>query len=476
MSMKYIRINFYICFLFAFIAVLSSPFRLKAQVKNIERQKLIEASQSGSMPLYFNLNQPAIPVAVTDTFNHKKEFYLRDGLPNFFNKVRRHKKLKIGYLGGSITRADNEYRVQSAKFIQSLYPAATMTGINAGVSGTDADLGACRLYDQLLRYHPDLIFIEFAVNGAFAPGVEGIIRQVWRFDPHIDICMVYTIYDGQQKYYQTGSVPPNIAGLEKIAEHYQIPSVHMGLYPSLLQQQNQISWRPGNTADSHKIFTSDGVHPTLLGGNIYGSAIARAFSKFKHARQSMKHALPAPLIADNWEDGTMSEPRLANFKGDWQKIIPAKDSLLNQFAGWFSYVMKASQPGSSFSFKFKGKSFGFFDIGGPEVAQLEVYVDGKRAQPVGNAGLRVRPVTTTDSAALINRFNVYCNNRYRGQFEMFNVSDGEHSVRFVISSAKANKQQILGVSQQADITAHPEKYNQTMFYLGKILVRGIVHP
>src|SRR5690606_36001811 len=104
-------------------------------------------------------------------------------------------------IGGSITQGNVCYRPQTAKYLQSMFPDVPLKAINAGVSGTGTDLGACRLQDQLLQYHPDLIFVEFAVNGAYAPGMEGIIRQIWQFDPEIDICLIYTINNGQTKIY-----------------------------------------------------------------------------------------------------------------------------------------------------------------------------------------------------------------------------------------------------------------------------------
>jgi len=37
---------------------------------------------------------------------------------------------------------------------------------------------------------------------------------------------------------------------------------------------------------------------------------------------------------------------------------------------------------------------------------------------------------------------------------------------------KADKKKILDQSQSQDITSHPEKYDRTAVYIGKILIRG----
>jgi len=95
--------------------------------QNTVQQNLIAASQAGARCFFIlkRLNGRS--------FSNPVEFKGRDGLPPFFRKLKSDKSVTIGYLGGSITRADNQYQVQSAKFIQSLFPEAKITGINAGV-------------------------------------------------------------------------------------------------------------------------------------------------------------------------------------------------------------------------------------------------------------------------------------------------------------------------------------------------------
>ena len=72
----------------------------------------------------------------------------------------------------------------------------------------------------------------------------------------------------------------------------------------------------------------------------------------------------------------------------------------------------------------------------------------------------------------MNRFNVFCNNRYRGQYQLIEVEPGEHTVSITVSPQKADKQKILGAKNTADILANPQKYDRTVFYLGKLLLRG----
>ncbi|NII27365.1 SGNH/GDSL hydrolase family protein [Pseudoflavitalea sp. X16] len=464
----------YLCLL---TAVLLSNLALaqNKSAEDTEREKLIAASQSGASPLFFDPAARDIPVIQPGDFNDLGEFVVRHGLPNFFHKAKAGKPVTIAYIGGSITQAIYGYRTRSARYIQSLFPSTPMKAINAGVSGTGTDLGSCRLQEQVLQYHPDLIFIEFAVNGAYRDGMEGMIRQIRQYDPHIDICLIYTIHGEQTKIYAAGEVPENIQGLEAITAYYNIPSIHLGMEAAMLEKADKLTWKGDSAVPGKVLFSRDGTHPLEEGGNLYAAAIARAFNAMQNKAAMVKYTLPAPLIPDNWEDAKMVAPSVAQFSKEFKKVSTAQDEKLKQFAGWFPYVMMAEQPGASFTFRFRGSMFGFFDIGGPESGQVEVRVDGKpvRVKEKGIKGSRTLEIND-QGHEVVNRFFTFCNNRYRGQYELIAVTPGEHVVTITLSAQKSDKAAILGSKQLADITANPAKYDRTVVYIGKILVRGEV--
>ncbi len=437
---------------------------------------LIEASQSGAMPLLFDV-QPKYLVTEMAAFNSDKEFYLRNGLPNFFSKInQQNPNLTIGFLGGSITKAEDQYRNQTLAFIQSLNPNAKLKGINAGVSGTGTELGACRVKEQVLKYNPDLVFIEFAVNGGSNQALEGIVRQIILNNPQTDICLIYTIAGEQYLQYAKNEVPSKIQGFEKVADYYQIPSIHMGLYPSVLAAGENLIWKSASEVGDKIVFSKDGTHPAKAGGDLYAQAIARAFRVFKNSAATSNFEIPAPLYPDNWQDGGMYAPtEIGTFSKDWESIRPLEYPHLKGFAPWFSTIYKAVAPNAGFTFKFKGTAFGFFDVGGPEVGQVLVEIDGNCAPLSRKAGNAANNLPNeTGFKCINNRFNTNCNNRYRGQFEIFEVPDGLHEVKITLSSIQADKLAILYGQDLADIQQNPDKYYQQVFYLGKILVKGTI--
>lgn len=435
----------------------------------------IAASQAGASPISFNVSDFNIPLIEPGNFNSELECNVRAGLSGFFEKVNQGKKVVVAFIGGSITQANFGYRLQTARYLEQTYPRARFQWINAGVSGTGMELGAFRLKEQVLNHQPDLIFIEFAVNGAYAAAMEGMVRQTIKKNPNIAICLLYTILNGQTAFYQKNELPPNIKRLEQIAAYYHLLSVNLGIEAANLEAAGKLIWK-GNRADKEQIlFSEDGIHPTTAGGNLYAAAIARAFKKIEAVKHLKKKELPKPLITDAWDKATMVDPSAFQvLDNGWQLMPTGTNSNLKKFSPWFSNVLTASKPGATFSFRFKGDMLGVFDIGGPEVGQLEWIIDGKpiKLNRQKEENFTYYLAVDTTATDVLNRFNSYCNDRYRGQFDVIKIPQGNHLVKITLSGQKSDKLMILPEDKRADIVKHPEKYNQTVIYLGRILLRG----
>jgi len=448
---------------------------LSAQ-ENVDRDK-IAASQSGASSIYFETAGVNIPLVEPGNFNHVQECQVRGGLPRFIAKAKTGQAIKVAFIGGSITQANFGYRLQTANYLEHTYPNAKFKWVNAGVSGTGTELGAFRIKEQVLDYRPDLIFIEFAVNGAYADGMEGMIRQAIKSNPEVEICLIYTILNGQTAFYQKNEIPQNIVGLEKVAAHYNLLSIQLGMEAASLEASGKLVWKgnPRSVSSDQLLFSEDGIHPTTAGGSLYAAAIARALAKMQTVKEPQNSSLPKPLITSAWDNATMIDPaKLDIAKNGWQLLTTAEQPNLKKFSPWFSEVLSANRPEASFSFRFKGDMIGLFDIGGPEVGQLEWLIDGKPVKLSREKQGSFIYYQTTESTTpdALNRFNAYCNNRYRGQFDVLKVPDGIHVVTVKVSAQKANKTEILPADKRADIQQNPAKYDQTVIYLGRILLRG----
>ena len=436
----------------------------------------IAESQTGSLPLRFSPDS-TYRMPFIENWQDSSETFVRKGLGKFAQKIKqKNGSLCIAFLGGSITRAHDQYRQQTLNYIQSMNPSLKITGVNAGVSGTGTDLGACRLQDQVLKYKPDLLFVEFAVNGGDFAAMEGIVRQVKMISPSTAICFIYTISGEQHKAYTAGRIPEYIIGLEKIAAHYQLPSIHMGMRAAQLESLGKLVWKSKDDVEGKTVFSKDGVHPTREGGDLYAAAIARGMKKIIGANADYNASMPIAIYGNEWEKATMLDPaQYASLTGQWQKMNTAGNSDLATYAQWFPYILKTETPSSSLCFRFSGTGFGFFDIGGPEVGQVSITVDGVPASLVRSSGSRSwvlndDPANTGKNT--LNRFNEYCFGRYRGQFELMRVKDGVHKVCYVLSNEKIDKSTFVSKTTDEDFRNNPLKYEKQTFYLGKILLLG----
>ena len=435
----------------------------------------IASSQDGASPLVYTVGTD-VPLVVTGDFRDDRECAVRFGLPNFLAKLESGEPVTVAFIGGSITQGDYCYRLQTSRFMENRWPETDFTWINAGVSGTGTDLGAFRIDEQVLAYHPDLVFVEFAVNGAYAEGMEGMLRKIIRNDPSTDICLLYSAKAGYIADYQAGKIPEEIARLDKTAEWYGIPSIHLGMEATALEKDGRLLWKGTASETGDRIlFSKDGLHPAKSGGNLYAAAIARGLEKMgQEAGPAKAHTLPEkPLYGDAWDLAGMYDPvQIAGYDGNWKPVRTLDRSELAKFSGWFDTVLTSGRKESYFYFAFEGDMFGFFDIGGPEAGQLEILVDGElvKLEKCAKHGFGYYAANDSTGSYFLNRFNRWCNNRYRGQYDVIEVPYGTHQVTVRISSEECDKRSVLPVTD--DIDAHPEKYDRSVMYLGRILLRG----
>lgn len=402
-----------------------------------------------------------VSTAQPDTLVSAKECRPRGGLPNFFEKVKAGQPVKIGYLGGSITEAIGGWRDQSLKWFQQQYPKSRIEQIAAGVGGTGSDLGVFRLKDQVLANNPDLVFVEFAVNDngkkprPIAVAMEGIVRQIWRANPQTDICFVYTLSAPMAPTLAKGYFPLSASVMETIADHYDIPSIHMGLEVVKLAEKGELifSGKPDDYPGK-LVFSADNVHPyPQTGHRLYTEALIRAFGVLAKTTTLRKPQLKEPLYPDNWENAQMVSAEQATRSPGWQVITPATDSVARKLANRFTFLLKAANPGEQLKVRFRGTHFGIYDVMGPGCGQYRVVIDGK--EPV-----------------LFPRFDGFCTYYRSNYFLLPPLPGGIHTIELTVDSQTLDKAAIL--KQRNQIITDPAQYAPKNCYAGKLLIIGEV--
>jgi hypothetical protein len=390
----------------------------------------------------------------------------RGGLPNVAAKIAAGQAIKVAYFGGSITAA-NGWRVKTLAWFQKQYPKATFSEINAAIGGTGSDLGVYRLGFDVLRFKPDLVFVEFAVNdGGSDPleihrGMEGIVRQIWQADAATDICYVYTLTGDMVKFLQDGKCPRAASAMEALADHYKIPSIHFGVeVVKRLTADTLVFKAPEKpTAEEQAaigtrvVFSHDNVHPVDAGHAIYTEVIARHMPTLL-AGTASPHVLAVPLVADNYEHaGMLSLERVKPGDG-WVKLDPASDQRAKSFGNRMPALYRAEKPGTSLSFRFKGTAVGLYDLLGPDCGQVVVIIDG-------------------GAPRTIPRIDGYCTYHRISFLRLASgLKDGEHAVDIRLDATVPDKAKILFPQNLADMEKNPDKYAGTRWYVGGLMLIG----
>jgi lysophospholipase L1-like esterase len=393
--------------------------------------------------------------AQTDSLSNTREATYRDGLPNFFNKIKKGKKVKVAYLGGSITRADKGWREQIFNWLQQAYPKALFEQVMAAIGGTGSDFGAYRLKNHVLEYKPDLVFVEFAVNDQpktaqqVKEAMEGIVRQIWKANRKTDICFVYTFHKVQLPLYLKGKFPVSATAMETIADYYKIPSICMALPAVKLIEENKMLIQ-GKAKDypDKIVFSEDGTHPFAeTGHKIYAETVIQHLKELPLVGKSRKHPRLDALMVNNLEKvGMIKMDKVEKSKG-WQLV----DSVvLNKpFASLMPPVYASTDTTDFIKINFKGSRLGLVDIIGPSSGQIVVSIDNTPPQ-------------------YINRFDDYCT-YYRMSYNLISgLSEGEHTAIIKVSPNKLDKAGIL--SKRNNTINNIQIFEKQALYIGAILI------
>ena len=148
-------------------------------------------------------------------------------LTNVLKEAEKKGKLKIGFLGGSITQGcnpslpENAYVERVTRWFKERFPKVEVEKINAGVGATGSLIGVHRVERDIIAHQPDLVFVEFAANDV-PPKVntsisyESLIRKLRLKLPEAALVEIFMTLDTRESAQEEEM---------KIAQHYKVPYV-----------------------------------------------------------------------------------------------------------------------------------------------------------------------------------------------------------------------------------------------------------
>ena len=269
-------------------------------------------------------------------------------LKNVIAKARNGEDVTLAYIGGSITEGalaspnSNCYAEVSAKAFAKKYGkdgGANVHFINAGMSGTPSDIGIVRYNRDVIERlpegsdHPDVLFIEFAVNdfGTTSKGgaYEGLIRQALKSGSAV-VLIFSTFQKGSGGTVMESQYRP-------YGEHYNIPMISMGDgITKYFDEDGFYDW-----------YFGDKLHPNNRGYKLMSDCIMNLMDTVDNAQAD----------TDNITDiDAMAPKTTAAYQG--MKMIDANtkaeddDALISIDAG--SFTAKDSATGN-FQYEYKGQ-------------------------------------------------------------------------------------------------------------------------
>ena len=172
-------------------------------------------------------------------------------MSDVFQKAQNGEDITVAYIGGSITEGYNAgttefYAKTCTDLLQGYFPDITVTGVNAGISGTPSLLGNLRLERDVLSADPDIVFVEFAVNDGqeadYKNAYESLVRTLLTQEKDIAVVLLFTLLDSGYTCQEH---------MSKIGANYDLPmiSVHDSVYEEI--EAGRMTWQNYSNDQSH---------------------------------------------------------------------------------------------------------------------------------------------------------------------------------------------------------------------------------
>jgi len=306
---------------------------------------------------------------------------LRSDFQHSFLKFKNEKKGVVAFMGGSITESDG-WRNKVCQYLKEKFPETNFEFINAGIASTGSTPGAFRLSSEVLsKGKIDLLFEEAAVNDrtngfdslAQIRGMEGIVRHAKRSNPQMDIVLMHFVDPDKLTDYKNGVIPSEIQNHERVAEHYQVNSIHLAKEVYERIKNKEFTW-----ADDFK-----DLHPSPFGQEVYFQSIKtflnNAFNGISSSARYSVNPLPTLLNDGSYDKGRYLSIKKAEIKSDFMSV----DSWKPQDAAGTrkQYVnipaLIGEKPDAAFQLEFTGNTIGICVASGPDAGIISYSIDGK---------------------------------------------------------------------------------------------------
>lgn len=283
-------------------------------------------------------------------------------------KSKRGEEVTIVFLGASITmlrreQDDRGYATLSTRYYTDKFSSPNKVRyINSGMNGTSSTIGLIRVDRDVLAYHPDIVFVEFAVNDSKESQsreiFESLILRILKSETKPAVVLLFMSSEGG--YTCQGH-------MQVIGEYYQLPMI--STCDAVLQEvaSGRMTWSS---------YADDNLHPNESGNRMAAEFVNFLFDTVDAAPMDDEAMLPKqPFFGDAYI--TMKLLDVANNEdavtgGSFEKL-----QTLKEFPnGWFHSAVSGNK---SMRLKLRCKSlFALYkENNDSKAGNAQIYVDGQ---------------------------------------------------------------------------------------------------
>lgn len=294
-------------------------------------------------------------------------------MANVFQKAQNGEDITAAYIGGSITEGYNAgttefYAKTCTDLLQGYFPDITVTGVNAGISGTPSLLGNLRLERDVLSADPDIVFVEFAVNDGqeqdYKNAYESLVRTLLTQDKDIAVVLLFTVLDNGYTCQEH---------MSKIGANYELPmiSVHDSVYEEI--EAGRMTWQD---------YSNDQSHPNEYGHKCITDFVDNYYQKVlpvvAENAGTVDKNLPDPVFSGKYMNmHYMDRETMEGVELDGFKEYDTHSSFHN---GW---MYKGTSGGSiKFSLSCSVLEMVFKAQNSAKYGAADIYVDGEKVKSV----------------------------------------------------------------------------------------------
>jgi sialidase-1 len=181
--------------------------------------------------------------------------------------------------------------------------------------------------------------------------------------------------------YDKGVEPVEILNHERVAAHYQLPSINLAREVHDKIVNHEFEWA--------KDFKD--LHPAMFGQQLYArtiqSLLDACYNDYQHGvKQIKKHPLPVTLNRFSFTNGSYVDVGKAHFANSWILTPDWTPADVADTRPGFVHVpvLESTQANAELTFSFNGDAVGVAFISGPDAGMIDYAIDG---QPYRRADL-----------------------------------------------------------------------------------------